>query len=88
MRIPNDRRSEAFSLVELLVVIAIVAMLVALMLPVVRSAREASLGLKCATQMCNVATAFNMFASDHDNVMPGNIGQWGGIGKVAAMLGR
>ncbi|MFT3788129.1 MAG: prepilin-type N-terminal cleavage/methylation domain-containing protein [Tepidisphaeraceae bacterium] len=59
----------AFTLVELLVVIGIIALLIAILLPVLGKAREAANSVKCKTQLKQFTTAALMYANDNAGVM-------------------
>src|SRR5437762_14321962 len=71
-----ERRRAAFTLVELLVVIAIIGVLVALLLPAVQAAREASRRSQCTNNLRQLAIAM-MNYEDTFKALPGGVGRWG-----------
>src|SRR6266550_5905203 len=64
------RRSSAFTLVELLVVIAIIAVLVAILLPVLNKAKLASQRTACMSNTRQLSIAFRMYSEDNKGYMP------------------
>ncbi len=68
----GDRRA-GFTLIELLVSVAIVSLLVALLLPAVQAAREASRRLQCAGNLRQIALATHGYADAFGALPPGRI---------------
>jgi prepilin-type N-terminal cleavage/methylation domain-containing protein len=62
--------ARGFTLVELLVVITIIAVLLALLMPALSTAREASRRMVCATNLRLHALAVQQFSFDYNGLMP------------------
>jgi prepilin-type N-terminal cleavage/methylation domain-containing protein/prepilin-type processing-associated H-X9-DG protein len=63
-------RSKAFTLVELLVVIAIIAVLAALLLPVVAKSKEHGKSAACLSNLRQIGIALQLYVQDHENRLP------------------
>lgn len=69
-------RSTAFTLVELLVVIGIIALLIALLMPTLTTAREAAKRTECLSNLRQIGLALNEYAIRYKDKIP--IGYNGG----------
>jgi prepilin-type N-terminal cleavage/methylation domain-containing protein len=67
MRKPQAR---GFTLIELLVVIAIIAILAAILLPVLANARQKAKQMSCLNNVNQLVTAMLMYADDYDQTLP------------------
>ena len=70
----GTRRRYGFSLVELLVVIGIIGLLIAILMPALQAAREASRAMQCASNLRQVMLGMVNYATDNRGKFPPNVG--------------
>jgi prepilin-type N-terminal cleavage/methylation domain-containing protein/prepilin-type processing-associated H-X9-DG protein len=75
-----------FTLIELLVVTAIIGVLVALLLPAVQAAREASRRGQCANNLRQIGIALHMYCGQHGWLPPADRGQFSGFVAILPFL--
>src|SRR5688572_8148086 len=65
-----DGAPRAFTLVELLVVIGIIAILIAILLPTVRRARQAAVTTACLSNLRQIGMGFHMYVNENNGWLP------------------
>ncbi|MDW8343731.1 MAG: prepilin-type N-terminal cleavage/methylation domain-containing protein [Verrucomicrobiae bacterium] len=57
---------KAFTLIELLLVVAIIALLAAILLPALNTARERARSIACASSLRQIGLAFQLYPDDYN----------------------
>jgi len=68
------RKTQAFTLIELLVVISIIALLVAILIPVLSNVMYAARTTQCTSNLHQVAVGITAYTVDNDSRYPHNVG--------------
>ncbi|HNO78539.1 MAG TPA: prepilin-type N-terminal cleavage/methylation domain-containing protein [Phycisphaerae bacterium] len=70
MRFASTRRAVGFTLVELLVVVSIIALLISILLPSLKTARNQAKAVKCAANARQVGQATSMYLAENSSFFP------------------
>ena len=72
-----NTKATGFTLIELLVVIAIISLLVSILVPSLRQAKTLAIQIKCLVNLRSTSLALLIYASDHEEYLPGVRMNWG-----------
>jgi len=83
-RAGRETAADGFTLIELLVVIAILVMLLAILAPSLKQARELARQTVCATNVRSLGTTFHLYAAENQQWLPRYLyGTWE-TGKISS----
>ncbi len=63
-------RKKGFSLIELMIVLVIIGILISLIFPAAKKARDGALQRQCANNLNQIGTAFILYAKDNNGLFP------------------
>ena len=69
---------KGFTLIELLVVVATIALLLAILMPALRKAKDAARRISCGSRLKQWGTAIQMHIGDNDGKLMAIVRKWGG----------
>jgi prepilin-type N-terminal cleavage/methylation domain-containing protein/prepilin-type processing-associated H-X9-DG protein len=70
------QKSKGFTLIELLVVIAIIALLLSIVMPALRRAKDLAKKIDCSANLHSLALAAILYADEHDALTPSSTNTW------------
>ncbi len=73
---------KAFTLIELLVVISVIAILMAILMPALKIAREQARGITCMSNQRSLAHAYIMYADENDGAICGGMAAYGPVNHI------
>lgn len=73
------KRPQGFTLIELLVVVAIIAILMAILLPSLNTARQQAKAVKCMSNLKQLGTGIYMYAQENNGTIPIGNQHWATI---------
>lgn len=80
----SSRESRAFTLLELMVVVAVIGILASLVLPPLSHAKSRGQSIYCLNNMRQMGLALHLYAGDHEDLLPYNMGSDGTRRTVAS----
>ena len=69
-------RNKGFTLIELLVVIAIIALLLSIIMPALRTAKDLAKKIACSADLHSLSMAAIFYADDNDGLTPSSTNTW------------